>query len=470
MSKNDQRRYLILKDPNILKGLVILSLPLMFNNILRTFHDIVDMYFVGQIENFGTEAISAIQITFPITFIYISLAMGLSIAGTALISQLYGASQEGPSRKWATHLVIISLTTGIILNVIAYFLAPIAMTLMGAEGYALENSVAYLQIRSFEMIFLFLFFAFTAIRQASGDTLTPVILGAVAMVLNIILSPILIQVFELGVSGAAYATLFANVIIMPFALVLLFKSKSGITISPQYFRLELPIVKQLIKTALPASTGQAITAVGFAVLNSFILDYGDETVAAFGVGNRISSIFLHPVMAIGGVMAAYIGQNIGNLNPERAKQAFRTGMWFSIISMSIGSIIGIIVREPLANLFFDNDPATLDLSVTYMLYLFIGLPLMAIYMAYIGAYNGNGKTMYTFLLGVIRLWAIRIPLIFIFGRFTNLGSGGIWYAMLISNFVIAILGFIFYLRLEFKPKVEIDAGLEADNDPEPILT
>jgi putative MATE family efflux protein len=466
MNKDDKKRYLILKDPNIIKGLFILSLPLMFNNILRTFHDIVDMYFVGQIEDYGNEAIAAIQITFPITFIYISLAMGLSIAGTALISQLYGANQLASSTKYATHLVIISLLLGVVLNVVAYFLAPVAMRLMGADGFALENATSYLQIRSFEMVFLFLFFAFTSVRQASGDTLSPVILGAIAMVLNIIFSPILIQVFDLGVSGAAYATLFSNVVIMPFGLFMLFNPSSGIRISLHQFKTDFLIVKELVTTALPASMGQAITAVGFAVLNGFIYSYGTDTVSAFGVGNRISSIFLHPVMAIGGVMAAYIGQNIGNLNPQRAKRAFREGMVLSIGLMTIGSIIGIFVREPIAKLFFDADEYALELSITYMFFLFLGLPLMAIYQAYIGAYNGNGKTIYTFLLGVIRLWALRIPLIYSFGRFTNLGSSGIWYAMLISNFIIAFLGFIFFLRMDFKPRIEIDPKIEL----EPTLT
>ena len=460
MSKNDKRRYMILKDPNILKGLILLSLPIMFNNILHTFHDIVDMYFVGRIENYGTEAISAIQITFPITFIYISLAMGLSIAGTALISQLYGARQEESTRKWATQLVVISVFMGVTLNVVAYLLAPIFMNLMGAKGYVLENSITYLQIRSFEMIPMFLFFAFTAIRRSSGDTLTPVVLGVVAMVLNIVLSPILIQVFDLGVSGAAYATLLANVTIMPIALLLMFKSNSGITISPRKYKFDFSIIKQLIKTALPASSGYAINAMGWAVLNSFILSYGDETVAAFGIGNRICSIVLHPVMAISTVLATYIGQNIGGLNPTRARKAFRSGMWFSLIVMTVGCIIGILAREPVAGLFFANDSASLELSTRYILILFLGLPFMAICQAYIGAYNGNGKTMYTFLIGVLKLWAIRIPLVLIFGRFSNLESDGIWYSILISEILITGLGFILYKKLKYKPKINIDPSVK----------
>lgn len=461
---DDERKYLILKDPNIAKGLIILSLPIMLNNFIRTLHDVIDTYFVGKIAGFGKESIGSISITFPITFMYIALAIGLSVAGTALISQLYGNNQAETARKYAGQLVYISLVLGLLLNVFAFFAAEPIMKLMGAEGYILEQSVNYLQIRSFELPFLFLFFAFTSIRQASGDTTTPVILGIIATALNIALTPVLVLVVGWGVSGAAYATLFANVAIMPIGIRLLFIAKSGITIQLKHIRYQSKIFKDLVKTAIPASMGQAITAIGFAVLNAFIYSYGDDTLAAFSVGNRISSIFLHPVMAVGGVMSAYIGQNIGNLNPKRAKQTFKVGLLLSIGIMTVFSIIGLFIREPMAGLFLDptemDELLSYELCVTYMFYLFLGLPLMAVFQAYIGVYNGTGKTTFTFLIGVTRLWLIRIPLILIMREFTDLGSSGIWYAMLASNFIIAFIGGLMMTRVEYKPKVDI----------EPILT
>lgn len=463
MSNDDRRRYLILKDPNIAKGLFFLSLPIMLNNFIRTLHDLIDMYFVGQIEGFGEKSIAAIQITFPITFMYIALAIGLSVAGTALISQLYGNNQIDTARKYASQLVFISVILGVLLNVFAYFAAEPIMKLMGAEGYTLVESAKYLRIRSFEMTFLFIFFAFTSIRQASGDTLTPVILGIIAAVLNIGFTPLFVLGLDMGVSGAAYATLFANIIIVPVGLYLLFFSGTGITVKMSELKFNRKIYTEIVKTAIPASLGQAITAIGFAVLNGFILSYGDSTVAAFGVGNRISSIFLHPVMAIGGVMSAYIGQNIGNLNPDRAKRTFRTGLILSMVIMTLGSITGLLIREPVARLFFDTTDASVieayELSVTYMFYLFIGLPLMAIFQAYIGVFNGTGKTMYTFFLGIIRLWGIRIPLILFMREFTELGSSGIWYAMLASNLIIALVGMLFMTGINYKPKIEVEPVL-----------
>lgn len=451
----------------------------MLNNFARTIHDLVDMYFLGKIGELGNDSISAVGLTFPIIFMYISLGMGLSIAGTALISQYYGANQIELSKKYATHLTIIALLIGVVLNFVAYFIATPVTNLLGSLNdtenttYVLEQAANYLRIRSFELPFLFIFFAFTSIRQASGDTKSPVILGVLTIIVNIILTPILVlgdyhlvidfigvdytfHFFNLGVSGAAFATMIATIINMPIGIYLLFKAKTGITVSKKYVSLEKGSSKEIISTALPASVGQSITAIGFAVLNTFIFSYGVETTTAFNVGNRISSIFLHPVMAIGTVMAAYIGQNIGNLNPERAKRVFKDGLILSVGLMSIGSLIGMMIREPMASLFIDMDTEAYLLSVRYMFYLFIGLPLMAIFQSYIGVFNGTGKTIFTFLIGVTRLWAIRIPLIIGFTYFTTLGNSGIWYAMLISNFLMIFIGAFFMKFVSFKPKVQLE--------------
>ena len=482
MSSDDKRRYMILKDPNIIKGLLLLSLPVMLNNFARTVHDLVDMFFLGRIEGQGSESIAAIQITFPIIFMYISLGMGLSIAGTALISQYYGSRQEKQTKKYATHLVLIALIIGLILNIVAFFSATPISQLLGSLNdsenttYVLREAANYLRIRSFELPFLFLFFAFTSIRQASGDTHTPVYLGVTTIILNIILTPILVMgdthivieflnldftahFLSLGVRGAALATTIATITVMPVAIYLLFKPKTGISISFDYFKLERKSSSAIITTALPAAVGQSITAIGFAVLNTFIFSYGIETTTAFGIGNRISSIFLHPVMAIGTVMAAYIGQNIGSLNPERAKQTFRKGLVLSIGLMAIGSLIGLFVREPMAKWFLDPSDPAFDLSVTYMFFLFIGLPLMAVFQSFIGVFNGTGRTIFTFLIGVTRLWVIRIPLLLAFTYFTALGSSGIWYAMLISNFIMIFIGSFFMKYISFEPKIDLDPQL-----------
>jgi putative MATE family efflux protein len=465
MTKDQRKRHLILEDPNIYKGLLILSIPLMLNNFIKTIHDIIDMFFVSEIPQFGTEAVSSISLTFPIMWFFISLGVGLSSAGTALISQQVGSGQMDQAKKYASNLVILSLVFGFILMVISYIFAPVVMRWMGTSGYVFENSVKYLRIRAFELPVVFLFFAYTSVRQSSGDTLSPVIYGVITMAVNIVLSPLLISVFNFGVPGAAYATLIGNVIILPFGLLQLFKAKSGVTLKKEYLILDKHVSSRIINIAIPASFGQAFTAVGFMVMNAMIVSYGIQTVAAFSVGNRISSLILHPVMAIGGVLSAYLGQNIGNRNVKRAKETFKKAMILSVTLMVIGSFGFMFIRSWSASFFIKNDPVALALCIEYMFYLLIGLPLMAVFQTYLGTFNGTGDTKYTFILTISRLWILRVPLLILFRNFTNLGSSGIWYAMLISNLIIIIPGIYLYQKIDFQPKIEIKKQKELTENP-----
>ena len=455
MTKDARKRHLILEDPNIIKGLLILSVPLMLNNFIKTIHDIIDMYFVGLIPDKGVDAITSISLTFPVVFTFISLGIGLSVAGTALISQQVGAGQRDMARRYASNLLVLSVAVGFILMVISFFGAGHFMRWMGTEGLILEESTRYLKIRSFELPAVFVFFAFTATRQASGDTVTPVIYGVVSVVLNIILSPILITWVGLGVAGAAYATLIANIIIVPFGLKALFQAKTGITASREALALDRDIALHLVRTAIPAAVGQSVTAIGFGIMNGVIYSFGKETVAAFSVGNRLSSLILHPVMAMGGVLAAYLGQNIGNQNVERARETFRKAMVLSVSMMIVGSLLIMPFRPLFATFFIKDSPETLSLTIEYMFYLLIGLPLMAVFQTFIGTFNGTGNTKFTFMITISRLWLLRIPIIFAFKTWTTLGSSGVWYAMLLSNLMISLIAWILYQRVDYQPKIDI---------------
>ncbi len=456
MTEEALKRQLILKDPNIYKGLIILALPIMLNNLLKTLHDVVDMFFVARIPGVSAEAVSAIQITFPVMFTYLSLGLGISVAGTALISQLLGANKLDDAHRFAGQVFTLAVTLGLFLSVLSYLIAPSIVSAMGATGFVFENSVAYLRIRAFELPYLFMFFALMATRNASGDTVSPMKISVTSVILNTLLSPLFIIVFGWGVPGAALATLMGYLIVMPWAIKRLFFAPDGVRILPKYLSLNPLISIKIIKTAVPASMGQAITAIGFGLMNGIIFSYGVNTVAAFGIGNRITSMILHPAMAIGGVMSAFIGQNIGARNPERAKLVFKKALILSSGTMAIGSLIVLFIREPLISLFIQDNPEALALSVDYMFYILIGLPLMGVFQAFMGTYNGTGYTHYSFVLSVLRLWGLRIPLVLLMNRFTTLGSSGIWYAILISNLIIAVVGYGLYKRISFEPKVDVE--------------
>jgi len=449
----DKKTNLILFKKPIWRGLLYLSFPVFLVNILKTLHDIVDGIFLGQVRDAAqaTSMQSAVALTWPIFFIFISFGMGLSVAGNALIGQYVGKKDYEMAKKYANNTVYISIFLGLLFAVLAWVLAPYIIDVMGAEGTDKTFAIQYLRTRSFELPILFLIFAFEAIRRATGDTLTPVIVNAIGIVLNIILTPIFVLVLDMGVFGAALATVLAHVAILPAVIYFTTVSKKSVTASFNLKELNLTVVKDIFNIGIPASAGQSIQAVGFVILNSLIYAYGNNVSAAFFIGNRINSLVMFPVSAVSAIVAIYIAQNVGAENVARAKRTVREGMILSVIMMAVGIGILLPLSGSIVSL-FSRDSVTISYAEEYIFYIGIGLPLMAIFQNFLSAYQGSGETRKSFILAIMRLWAFRLPLILLVNRYTDLGALGIWYAMLASNVLAAILGAYLYSKVKFIPK------------------
>ena len=340
-----------------------------------------------------------------------------------------------------------------------YLAAPGVMALMGASGDVLACSVSYLRVRSFELTFTFIFAAFQAIRQAQGDTVTPVVLSVSAVMLNIVLTAVHVRVLGLGVFGAGLATAAGNAVIVPVCLYLLFDRRQALFLDRRHLRLQWPLFRRLTAVAAPAAASQALSSLGFLVLQAVILSYGDHVTAAFSIGNKVSNLLLMPVLAMGSVLAAYVGQNIGAGNGERARRAY-------LVSRNVGllvSIAGSLLLFPLRGVLvtaLTNDSATQAAAWEYMFWVLLTQPLMSLFQNYLGVFNGSGNTRFSFLMATARLWIIRLPLILLFKLFTDVGSTGIWYAMVLSNFIILIVGTLLFRRVSFTPMDAVQAAAE----------
>ncbi len=449
MSKD--RSSLLLTEPNLYKSFIVLSLPIFGANFLRAFNDMVDTYFIGQIAD-SVAAQAGISDAWPPLSILQSFQVGFGVAGVAVISQLLGAGKQEKARDNAGLLFIISIFLGVLINIVTYLLAPFAMTLIGAEGATHVCAVEYLRIRSFEMLSFFIFGAFQAIRQAQGDTSTPVYLSIVSIVLNIILTALFVRGMDMGAFGAGLATMLGQVAVTPICLWLLFSKKQSLHLNSEALKVKRKEMVNMCVVAMPAAGSQALSSLGFLVLQIVVVSYGDEVTAAFSIGNKISSMLLMPVFALGTVLAAYVGQNIGAGNQTRARQACSVSRNLGLLISIVGCLILLPFRGWFVSL-LSNDPTTQSYAIVYVFWTLLTQPLMALFQNYLGIFNGSGNTRYAMFLSSARLWIIRLPLILIFKLFTDLGASSIWYAMVISNFLILLLGAALYRKVDFEPHI-----------------
>lgn len=443
------RTQLLLHEPSLYKAFIILALPIFAANFMHAFNDLIDTYFIGQIAD-SVAAQAGISVAWPVLNVLMSLQIGFSVAGVAVISQLLGSAQKERARENAGLLLFLAIIMGAAVNLIIYFCSPAILRLMGAEGGTFTNALDYLRIRSFEMIPLFVFGAFQATRQAQGDTVTPVYLSIITIIINVVFTGVFVRVFEMGAFGAGLATMLGQVAVTPPALIILFSKKQDFHLERKHLRLQAEPLKVLTKIAAPASATQALTALGFLVLQSIILGHGDEVAAAFSNGNKVSNMLLMPVMALGSVLAAYVGQNIGAGNSDRARKAVKVSRNIGLV-VSIGGFFLLMPIRGYVVALLTNDALTQELAREYVFWVLLTQPLMALFQNYISTFNGSGNTRYAFIMGTVRLWVIRLPLLLVMGKFTDLGPSGIWYAMVISNFVILLVGMYLYRKVDFAP-------------------
>ena len=439
------RGYLLLEEPNLYRAFLLLALPVFGANFMKAFNDLVDTFFIGQMAN-SVAAQAGVSIAWPLLNIFAAFQAGLGIAGVAVISQRLGAKDRPAARRYSGLLVLLSASFGFALNLLLWLLCPAVMRLMGAEGQVLACAVEYTRIRSFELLFTLIFFAFQAIRQAQGDTSTPVLLSVGAVLLNIALTALFVQGMGMGVAGAALATVLGQAAIFPLCLYLLFRPGESLQLRAADLRFAWQPVRRLAQVAAPAALSQALSSLGFLVLQALILDYGQVVTAAFSIGNKISNMLLMPVLALGSVLAAYVGQNVGAGNPGRARQAYLVSRNIGLLVAVLGSLLLLPLIQQLVAL-LTNDAATHAAAAEYMLWVLLTQPLMSLFQNYLGVFNGSGNTGYSFLISTARLWLVRLPLILAFKHFTPLGRQGIWYAMVISNFVIVVFAALLFRRV-----------------------
>ncbi len=435
----------IILNGDIYKALIILSFPIMVNNLIQTFYNLADGIWVSKL---GSVQFAATSFVWPVNFLFISIGFGLSIAGTSILSQFIGANEYEEANEYANQIIVISMITSVIFAIIGYIISPYVIKLMGATGDLAKYSNTYLKITFLDMPFMFLFFNFNSIMTAQGNTLTPTILSGISAVLNVVLDPIFIFNLDMGIAGAAIATLLSRAILAVLGILVLMKSSTMIRPSIKDFKFDKERVDKIIGVALPSSVGQSGSALGFMVLNSFIASYGTSTMAAYGMVNRITSLVMQPAGGIGAALTSIVGQNIGAGQIDRVKEGFRKALKFTVIIGVIGCAFMLWKDKEIINIFMQSkdDMEVITQGISYLRYSALFTPLMGIFNVLKGVFQGSGHTKYSMSMEIGRLWFVRLPMILLFKHLTNIGPTGIWISMSVSNLIVCIYGFLIYRR------------------------
>lgn len=454
----------ILSGP-IIKTILVLGWPVMISNGLQMLYNLVDTYWLGKL---GKEAVAAPTLGFPVVFLLISLGSGFSIAGVALVSQHTGAGSEKHANEAAGQVMSFMFISALVLSVGGYFLAPFLLdTLMGAPEAVYPKALSYIRIIFWGLPTMFIFFAFRSLVRGIGDMVTPMLITGGSMIANVILDPILIfglvGLPEMGVAGAAMATVLSRAAAAAVAGYLLFSGRIEVTVTLQSLRLKFHWVSQILRIGLPSAIGQVGTAIGFVVLMGLVSRIGVVAVSAYGIGQRIISLLNISIWGLASPLTTMIGQNIGAENKDRAITAAHRSFALAFSTLSALAIVVYLFRKPLFRVFID-DPAVIEVGARFITIFIWSIPFFGIFSLVSSVFRGSGHTKPPMILSLIRLLVLRVGISYLlaFGLVgLNMGADGLWLGLFISNTLSGIMAFAWFLRGTWLEKT-IDQG-----QPEP---
>lgn len=440
-----------LLEGNILKKLILLSAPLMATSFVSMAYTLTDTAWVGRL---GTEAVAAAGGANFFTW------MGGAVAAIARVGTIvYTAQEYGSNNK---EKLFRTIKNGIILQIILMLSFTILVNLVKHQVIGLFNfdedvssmAVTYLEIFSIGFIVSSLSLIFSGVYNALGNSVFPFIANVIGMILNIVIDPILIFGFgpipAMGIAGAAYASIFSQLIVFLIMLSNIVKSKNEIYQAIKNSRVIVKDMVTIFTKGLPVGLMSLVHASISLVLGRYMSSYGAEPMAAFSVGSTIESLTWMTTEGLQGGITSFVGQNFGAKLYERLQKVISMALKVVVGIGIISTIIIITFRYQLFNLFVPNQPKTLEFGAMYLLIIGFSQMPMAAELGISGILNGLGETRIPATISVI-FNAVRIPISLIL--MPIIGVYGVWTAMTISSILKGLFSYIALVKERKKLKI-----------------
>jgi len=431
------------------KALWTLAFPIMAGMGIHTLYTIVDMIFIGRL---GGDAIAAVAFNMPLFFLVLGLSFGVGSGVTASIARFIGAKDKVNADNTAEHAVALGLIISTILTTLGLIYGEDLLQRLGATESVLPLSWDYLKVSLIGLPFMVFSTFFRSILSGEGDMKLPMAVAGLGTILNIILDPIFIFTLGYGVGGAAMASAISQLIVfLIFVYMLFVKEHAYIRFRMRDFSPSIFIIKDIIRVGLPASMSMIIMAFGQLVFNRILVRFSTDAVAAYQVGGRMDMVIFLPIMAIASALTTLVGMFFGAKEIEKIKFIAKYGIIRSMMVTGVLSII-LYILAPLIVKIFTLDVGIQSIAVTYLRFICLIYPLIAIGMTVGRILQGLGKGLPMLVITSIRILALSAPLALYFIMVLNKSIEWVWYAMIISTIVSVAISLI-WLKSAFKDLV-----------------
>jgi putative MATE family efflux protein len=443
---------------SIPRHLLAFSIPMLLGNLMQIGYSFVNTIWVGHLV--GENAVGAVGVSFPILFILVGFAMGISLATTILVAHYYGAKDYRMVERTVNNSFSLSLILGTMMTIAAILFSDFILKRMETppENFALASSYLKISLAGFILLYLCLLINF--ILRGIGDTVTPLVFMAIGLGMNAILDPFLIGGIgpfpRLGLNGAAYASLISQAIALGVSIIYLNRKSHFVAFHPKRLILDSDITLLLFKIGFPSIVQQSLISIGSLFITTFVNSFGSAATNAFGAVTRVDMFAFMPAMSMSMAAATLTGQNLGAHKPQRVKEIFKWGVIMSSTITFLISLIAFFFSKYILKMFgLGNDAEVMQIGTSYLrivgsCYIFFGFAFIAN-----GVINGAGHTLITMTFSLLSLWIVRVPGSWFMSRKTSLGITGIWVAVACSFFFGMIVSLAYYYSGRWKKAVII---------------
>ena len=429
------------------KLLIKQAVPASIGILVMSLNILVDTIFVGHW--IGSQAIAAINVVLPVSFFIAALGMSIGIGGSSIISRALGAKQAPKALKtFGNQITMTSILTFTLVFFGLYYIETI-IPVFGGKGTIFEPTKIYYRIVLYGVPFLALSMMGNTVIRAEGKPKFAMYAMMIPSISNLLLDVLFINVMDLGMMGAAWATTGSYILCFVFILWFFISKNSEMKISLPHFMLQRSIVAEISNLGSVTLSRQAVVSITYLLMNNILFDFGGETsVTSYAIVSRMLMFALFPIFGITQGFVPIAGYNYGAKNYDRVKQSIRIAIIYAMVMASLVFVLLIGFPELITRM-FTTDALVIEKTPTAMRWVFAATPIIAVQLIGSAYFQAVGKSIPALLLTLSRQGFFFIPLIFILPLWH--GELGVWMAFPVSDVLSTLLtGYILYRETSVK--------------------
>ncbi len=432
------------------KGLIVFAIPMILGNLFQQLYNIIDTIIVG---NFvGEEALAAVGASTSLAFLFIALATGMSIGSSVVISRFFGGKQLEKMKTAIYTIIFTALVISIVLTMVGLIFNKSILKLMNTPDNIFDDASVYLGIYFLGLTFLFMYNTFNAIFNALGKSTIPLVFLIFSSGVNVVLDLLFVAKFQMGVAGAAYATLIAQGISAVLSFIVLMYNLSKMP--TENFKLfDLRILGSIAYIAIPSTIQQSIVSFGLIFVQSLVNTFGSTVMAGYTAATKVDSIAIMPMIAVGNAMSTFTAQNIGANKLDRIKKGYKAALMLTAIVSITVTLLLFIFGDVLIGAFVDStsSQAVINVGTNYLRVVSIFYIIMGTMNSTNGILRGAGDIKW-FMASTLCNFFTRVAFAYLLAYIFKIPET-IWYTIPIGWGVGLIISFTRYKSNKWKSNI-----------------